>query len=176
MTATYREYAEALFMLACERGAQDEYDADLELVKNIFESESDYIDLLSCPSVPVGEREQSLRAAFEGNVSEDVLSLLCILCARGRMRETLDCIKEYKKLLTEYKKIRTAVIYSPRELSSDEKEKLKAKLESISGYSVSLDCRVDTAMLGGIVVEFDGKVMDGSIKARLHEVKEVISR
>ena len=176
MTATYKEYAEALFMLACERGACDEYGADLELVKGAFEAESEYIELLSCPSVPVGERENALRAAFEGKISDDVLSLLCILCARGRIRETLDCIKEYNKLLTEYKKVKTAVIYSPCELSDAERQRLKEKLEGASGYSVSLDCRVDPTMLGGMVVEFDGKVMDGSVKTRLQEVKDVISR
>ena len=176
MTATYKEYAEALFMLACERDALDGYGADLELVADVLRDESEYLDLLSCPSVPVLERENALKAAFEGKISEDVLSLLCILCARGRIRETLDCIKEYKKLLTEYKKVKTAVIYSPCELSADEKQRLKEKLEGASGYSVSLDCRVDSAMLGGMVVEFDGKVMDGSVKARLQEVKDVISR
>ena len=33
---------------------------------------------------------------------------------------------------------------------------------------------VDPALLGGVVVEMDGRVMDGSVRTRLQEMKEVI--
>jgi len=35
---------------------------------------------------------------------------------------------------------------------------------------------VDESLLGGLVVTLDGKVMDGSLKHRLNEVREVMNR
>ena len=39
------EYAEALFLLSCEEKKEEEYLNDLKLVKDIFDSEKEYIEL-----------------------------------------------------------------------------------------------------------------------------------
>ena len=36
--------------------------------------------------------------------------------------------------------------------------------------------RCDEALLGGLVIRVDGRVIDGSLKHRLHEIKEVMNR
>ena len=37
-----------------------------------------------------------------------------------------------------------------------------------------LECAVDPALLGGIRVETEGRVLDGSLRTRLQEIKEVM--
>ena len=37
-----------------------------------------------------------------------------------------------------------------------------------------LKCEVDPSLLGGIRVETEGRVLDGSLRARLQEMKEVM--
>ena len=44
------------------------------------------------------------------------------------------------------------------------------------GHTVNMSCSVDDSLLGGMIVDLDGKVMDGSLRNRLHEVKDVMSR
>ena len=44
----------------------------------------------------------------------------------------------------------------------------------MSGKTVTLTLRVDADIMGGVIVEYDGKVMDGSVRTRLRELKEVI--
>ena len=39
-----------------------------------------------------------------------------------------------------------------------------------------MECSVDEALLGGLVIRVDGRVIDGSLKHRLHEIKEVMNR
>ena len=39
-----------------------------------------------------------------------------------------------------------------------------------------MEYSVDGAILGGLIVEINGKIMDGSLRHRLREVKEVISK
>ena len=46
----------------------------------------------------------------------------------------------------------------------------------MSGHTVMLDLTVDKSILGGIIVEIDGKVMDNSLKKHLKDVKDVISK
>ena len=44
------------------------------------------------------------------------------------------------------------------------------------GHRVELDCSVDKSLIGGVKVTVDGKVIDGSVKQRLHELKGAMYR
>ena len=73
-------------------------------------------------------------------------------------------------------KISVARVVSSVPLTLEEKKRLKARLEKMSGRKVSLECSVDKSLLGGLVVEMDGKVINGSLRQRLDEMKDVMSK
>ncbi len=173
MAAIYKEYSEALFILARENDECKEILGELENAERIFEENPEYMEFLSCPSIPNGERTDALCEAF-GSMSEHALSFLCILCERGRIRDFSDCVKEYKRLYDALANVKTAIVYTPVLLTEEQKSALARKLEAKYGCSVSLDCRVDDTLLGGAVVELDGKIIDGSVKSQLHQLKDVI--
>ena len=175
MTAVYKEYAEALFILARENDECDAILHELEEVQSIMASEPEYMDFLSCPSIANTERTDAICDAFAG-FSEHVVSFLCILCERGRIRELDECIKEYNSLYDALAKTKTAKVYSSVELTEEQKSALTEKLEKKHACSISLDCHVDTSILGGVIIELDGKILDGSVKSQLHQLKDVISR
>ena len=54
-------------------------------------------------------------------------------------------------------------------------QKLKTKLESTTSGVVNINYLIDETLLGGVVVEINGKIMDGSLRHRLREVKEVMN-
>ena len=41
---------------------------------------------------------------------------------------------------------------------------------------IILECVVDTSILGGVVIEAEGRIIDGSLRKSLQEVKEVIGK
>ena len=49
---------------------------------------------------------------------------------------------------------------------------------SVKEYSEALDidCSVDKSLIGGVKVTVDGKVIDGSVKQKLHELKGAMYR
>ena len=129
---------------------------------------------MSSPGISKNERLDSVKAAFEGRIPEYALSFVQLLCERSRVRAFDDCLNEYEQLYNASKQISEAYVTSAVELTDDEKKKLKLKLEKMSGKSLILKCTVDKSVLGGVIVKMDGKIMDGSLKHRLEEVKEVI--
>ena len=176
MTEMNKEYGTALFMLAKEMKAESKYAIDLECVMEVFSQSPEYTDFLASPSIPMNERLSALSEAFSEAIDENVLSFLKLLCERGRIRSLAGCVEEYKKLLDVENCISTAHITSAVELTEEEKEKLKDKLEIKCGHSVILECTVDQSLMGGLIIEVDGNIIDGSLKTRLHEVKDVISK
>ena len=56
----------------------------------------------------------------------------------------------------------------------EQKKALEKKLNKICSSRIVAEYRVDANLVGGLLVDFDGKVIDGSLKHRLQQVKEVI--
>lgn len=176
MSDVVKEYAKALFALAMESGKEQEYAKSLDLLNDVFSENPQYLQLLSSPGIPLSERCDVLDNAFSDNVPTHVLSFVKLLCERRYIKEFDLCVEEYKKLLNEIKKMSCAKVISAVELREEEKTALKDKLEKMSGRTVMLKCEVDETILGGLIIEIDGKTVNASIKEHLKNVKDVIRK
>jgi F-type H+-transporting ATPase subunit delta len=175
MTDIAKEYAAALFHLACEEGCEAEYAEGLEEVSAVFTRTPEYLTMLASPSIPLGERLNAIVAAFSGNVPEYILSYLLLLCEKGRISCYPDSAEEYRALYNASRNVVRAVVTSAVPLTSHEQEKLQAKLNAMAKGTAVIEYRQDSSLIGGLIVELDGKVMDGSLRHRLSEVKEVMT-
>lgn len=176
MTEISKEYATALFMLACEESKERDVMTALEDVSAVLEKNPDFMEFLSSPGIPHGERIQTIDRVFATRMPEQVVSFVQLLCEKGRIRSFDSCVKEYRRLLNVKESVTNAKIVSAIPLTENEKAALKQKLEKISGNTVILECSVDSSLLGGVVVEMNGTVTDGSLRHRLREVKDVMNR
>lgn len=169
-----KEYASALFMLACEKEEQKNYKNALKTVKDLFSENSEYVEFLKSLSIPLGEKISAVRRALSDAIPEDVLSFVLLLCEKGRISCFFEVVEEYENLYDELQKTSKAKVTSAAALTDEEKKKLEKKLSSISKKDVFAEYEVDESLIGGIVVEIDGKVLDGSVKRRLRDIKDVI--
>lgn len=176
MTEMSKEYAEALFALACEENAKKDYSSALENVMDAFREAPEYMDFLVCPGIPLSERISAVEEAFSGSVPEYIIHFLQLLCEKGRIQLLSECVKEYNKLVDASENICVAKVTSAVELTEDEKKRIQQKLEKMSGQSVIMECITDPAIMGGVIIETEGRVIDGSLRRHLHEVKDVIGR
>lgn len=176
MTDLSREYAEALFALATETDQTKEYLDALDTAAALLEDNAEYVELLACPAIPRDERDTLLEQALGSVLPEQVLAFIQLLCAHGRIRSLADCIAQYRLLYQTAVAMSTAQVTSAVPLTEQEKEQLAAALTARMGRTVTLECAVDESLLGGLSVTIDGKVLDGSLRRRLHAVKEVMKQ
>ena len=176
MTGIAKEYAAALFMLAGEIGAESEWLTALETVLALFGENPAYVEFLASPGIPKAERTEALDKAFSGHIPEHVVSFVQILCERGHIRTFSECVEEYRALYQAAKAMMPARVTSAVPLTEAEQKRLTQKLEAMSGKTVLAEWAVDATLLGGVVVEMDGKVLDGSLRHRLQDMKDVMDR
>lgn len=176
MTQTSKEYADALFSLAMDEGEEKQVLDGLHLMSDAFRADPDALALLASPAIAKDERLQVLDKAFAAHVPEHVLSFAKVLCARGSIRCWFECVADYEALYNAAQKLSTAYVRSAVALTEQEKDELRAKLEKRLGRTIRLECAVDESLLGGMAIQVDGKVIDGSLKRRLHEIKEVMNQ
>lgn len=168
------EYAEALFLLACEQERGEEYLSDLRLIRDLIEKEEELLLLLRSPNISAEEKDGVIDAVFGTALQEDTVSFLKLLCQKGRAELLPLCIDDFERLYNEVNKVIVAEVTSAVPLTDEEKQRLTQSLEKKTGHRVELLCHVDREILGGIIVRTDSIVLDGSLKQKIHRVKEVI--
>ena len=176
MTQTSKEYALALFTLACEEDMLSEISEGLTLVLHQFRGNPEYVDFLASPNIATADRIEAIDAAFSDSVCEYVLSFLKILCSKGSIRDVYKIIHDFDDLYKTSKGIATARVISAVPLKADQRKKLREKLEKMCGKEIEMECIHSPSVLGGMIVYVDGKVLDGSLRRRLHDIKEVIEK
>ena len=176
MTELCKEYAAALFSLARENECEEACYEGLHLMLGEISPAPDYLVLLSSPSVPAAERVSLLETAFAGRVCEPVLSFASLLCERGHMMQFPHCVSEFDALYKALRSVLDARVVSAVALTEQEKAALVQKLEKISGRHVRPQYEVDPSLLGGVTVYMDGTVIDGSLRRKLNEMKDVIGK
>lgn len=176
MNDVFTDYAQALFSLGLERGNEKLYFEELAIIGSLFKEQPEYSELLCSPAIANDEKFKCLDDAFKGRLSEDLVNFLKLLTQKKRISGIESCIEEYGRLLNEYESTAEAYVKSAVELSEEEKKKISDKISKLIGKKVKLNLAVDKGLIGGVVIEVDGKILDGSVKQKLRDIKEVMDR
>ena len=174
MTQIAATYAQALYDLAKDENLTEEILAQLQALQGSISAEPDFVRLLSTPGISKEERCGIVDASFRDKVHTYVLSFMKILMEKGYMRYFADCCKAYKTLYNEDHGILPVLAVTAVALTDTQKQKLTAKLESITGKTVELENRVDPTVLGGVRLDYDGKRVDGTVKNRLDSIGSLL--
>ena len=174
MTQTSREFAEALFELAMGDGNIGEVSAALDLIDQEMAENPGYLSLLASPALSREERKASLVQVFSGRIPRTALALLQMMVSRGHAREIGEMIRAWRVLEREHRGESDARVISAVELTEPERKALQSRLDQIFSRKMILHFVVDPALIGGIRVEAEGRVMDGSLQNRLRQIKEVM--
>ena len=174
MAQISKEYAAALFSIAEEKGCTGKWADALRQMDAILRDNPRYLALLGSPEIPPEERRELLTQSFGGIADPEIISFAALLCRRGRARELPDAIAHFRQMADIRARTREAKVTSAVPLTEEEKKRLVAALEKRSGLKVTLSCAVDASLMGGMIVEMDGRVTDGSVRTRLRKIKEVI--
>lgn len=180
MTDTIKKaYAEALFELGQEEGRLEALNDEISSVAGVFKENPDYLRMLSSPSMKAEDKTESIRSVFSGKISETALNFLCITAEKDRVRYILEIAKELDALVMEKLGIADISVTTPIPLSDRLRTALIEKLRKVTGKDVRLRESVDPALIGGVVLSYDGTRLDSSVRTKLdglrHSVKNIIA-
>ena len=159
MTTTSKEYAVALFELATGENVLEETSNGLETVISAMRQTPEYRQLLASAAIGKAERLKALDDAFDGKVPRVLMGVLRMMVARGHV----GAVDQMARVL------------SAVPLKESEAVAIRAELEKRFGHGISIQCEVDPSLIGGVRVEVEGRVIDGSIRNKLEQIKDVMN-
>lgn len=174
MTQVGSVYAEALYDLARSEGLSEPILKELDILRQSFEAEPDFIKLLGTPSLTKQERCQILDDSFRGKLQPYVLNFLKILTEKGYMRHFGDCCGAYRELYNRDNGILPVTAVTAVALTADQTDRLTEKLAAITGKKIELRNRIDANVLGGVRLDYDGKRLDDTVVHRLDAIRGVL--
>ena len=169
-----KEFARAIFDLCAESGSADAVFADLALINDALVKHPEYKNLLDTPAVSKEEKLSLIDGAF-GSLSEYAVNLLKVLCERHRVCDFCKILKEAEKLRDEFMGIERVEAITAISMTDTQISALRAKLEAITNKTVIITNKVDSALLGGVILRYSGVQLDGSVKTRLEDLRKSLS-
>ncbi|MDB5737493.1 MAG: synthase subunit delta [Sphingomonas bacterium] len=162
-------YALALFELARDDKALDTVSSDLDTVKAALAESADLRALTMSPLVGRDAAGKAIAAiAPVLKLGKTTTNFLGVLAANGRLRQTDAVIRAYKALLAAHRGETTAEVTSAHTLDAEQLGALKDKLRQRFGRDVTIEAKVDPAILGGLIVKMGSRQIDGSIRTKLN--------
>ena len=174
MTEVATTYGQAMYDLARDEGKSQQILAELSVLDQSLSAEPQFLQLLSSPNIPKEERVQILDDSFRGKIDPYVLNFLKVLTEKGYMRHFSGCCQYYRQQYNKDNGIVPVVAYTAVPLSDELRRKLTAKLSTVTGKTIELDCRIDPETLGGVRLDFDGKQVDGTVRRRLEDIRGLL--
>lgn len=164
------QYALAIFDIAKEESNIDKTYELIELVDEYI-SNGDYNKLLNHPKISKSEKKNLLNELFGKLVSENVINFLYVLIDNNRIDSFSNIVEEYKILKNLFNNIMEIKAYSASKLTKEKIESLEATLSKKYDSKISIINIVDKSIIGGVRLEFQGNVIDNSLKAKLEDLK-----
>jgi F-type H+-transporting ATPase subunit delta len=169
-----RLYAEAILHVAEEKGQAEELLEELNGLVEYLDGNPDLERFLASPMIEAEPRAQVIEQAFRGRASDLLLDSLLVVNRKGRLSALRAIAVAYRAELRTLRgwvdiHVRTAV-----PLTDALRQRLERTLAAATGRKPTLIEKVDPSVIGGLVVEVEGRKIDASVASRLHDLSEAL--
>jgi F-type H+-transporting ATPase subunit delta len=169
-----RRYAEAAFQVAREDRMLDDWERDLQALRDALGSE-ELRALVQHPGVPYADKEKVLRRALGDRISAPTLNLFLLMVRRGRPGAVDGMIERFEALLRRERGIVRAEVRTAVALDDEGRAAIERRVRQLTGDSVELAEVLDESLIGGVAVRIGDRIYDASLRSRLERLRERIA-
>jgi F-type H+-transporting ATPase subunit delta len=165
-------YASALFELAGEQGCRPEVEQNLLQFRELLDMSEDLRRLVRSPVFSAEEQGRALdvilnRAGIDGLAA----NFLKLVAKNRRLFAVSDMIRAYRALSARARGEVEAEVISAIALNEAQVSVLKQTLKVSERKNVQITTRVDSSLLGGLIVKIGSRMFDSSLRTKLESLK-----
>ena len=112
---------------------------------------------------------------FQDRYSAVFFNFLALVADKGRSMLHADIARAFNELYDHHHRKAQALAITAAPMDKGELTKLQTDLSKAMKLTLEIENRVDPAILGGLVLNIDGKILDASVKRQLDSLLEVMA-
>jgi F-type H+-transporting ATPase subunit delta len=170
-TSAGKRYAEAVAGIARQDGSWEQWRRDLDALGQALADQQLRLTLES-PRILPERKQRMLNEAFGGRLAPATLNLLNVMAQRGRLGLLPDVITWFDEIADRALGVRRYTVTTAVPLSDDQRAQLRQRLGGTRGGQVVLTERVDSSIMGGMVLRHEDVITDYSVKTRLETLRD----
>jgi F-type H+-transporting ATPase subunit delta len=170
VAAAHRMYARALYQAAKEK---DRLEAVREELADFVQAQREVPELRELLRNPQLDHRIKASALEEllGGDEELVRNFLLLLAEKNRAGEVEEIGREFEQMVALEEGILDVELTTAVELSDEEARDVIKQIEKASGRKVEASRRVDSDLIGGIVLQAGSMRLDASVRGRLNRLR-----
>lgn len=170
---TAARYARALLDVALhEKVDLNGIESELAAFTDLFTSNDTVKKVLLNPAVPAQRKAAAMtEIATRASLMPVLRKLMVLLAERDRLALLPDLLAAYRDRLMDHQQVVRAEVTTAAPLGVERAEGIQRRLAEVTGRTVLLTTKVDSAVVGGMVARVGSTVYDGSVTTQLEKMR-----
>ena len=164
-----RPYAQAVFALAKDKGTIGRWSETLQLLSLLMQ-DVEAAKLLHSPTVAGESKVKFVLDLLSVRLDAEAQNLVQVLVDNGRMALLPEIYKLYEASRQKHEGQVEALVITAFALTADQQQNIVAALKRRHGCDIVLHSEIDASLLGGVIIQAAGEVIDGSVRGQLDQL------
>jgi len=172
MSVVAKRYAEAYLSFARDHDALDRVGEDISNLIGLIEVSEELADFFTNPLISSEDQSSCLKSLFEGTLHEVSYKFLILLVQKERLAELEDILSMARQFWRDLQGVLPVSVTSAEEFTGDQRQALEKKLAERTGKTIEPTYSIQSDLIGGFQLSFQGVVEDYSLAAVLQTFKQ----
>jgi F-type H+-transporting ATPase subunit delta len=168
-------YADALLNIADSTGNIDLVTSDINDILNLLSSTEGLKKYLASPTTSQEAKKELISNTIATELNSYTKQFLLVLVERNRISYLEEIAEKYLEQVFELADIKIVQVSSAISLTEEQEATLKTKITAMTkAKQVKLVTKIDSSLLGGLVVQIGTQIIDISLKGQLRQISNCL--
>ncbi|MEO8822236.1 MAG: ATP synthase F1 subunit delta [Ginsengibacter sp.] len=168
-----KRYAKSLIDIAIQYDKLEEVHNDVVFLKAVTDQSRDFVLMLDSPIINPDKKYKVIHSITKGNVSAITETFLKLICKKGREANLPGVARSFIEQYNSIIGLHLAKLTTATEVSKEMVDSFVSKIKASTSYNkIQLEAVVDDKIIGGFILQMEGKLIDQSILRNLKDVSK----
>ncbi len=165
-------YAQALFQVAFKEKHLSDIEEEVRVLEKIVRQDRIFKSFLESPQIGLEDKIELVEKVFRKRLSTLVVNFILLLLKKHRIQYLLEACEILHALCRKQRGVSQAQVKTAVALAGPIQQRLQTSLEKLTRKKLELDVTLDMRLIGGLTVQIDDLLMDGSVRFQLEQLEK----
>lgn len=170
-----RRYATVLYDFATEHKVAERVYNDTKLLLEVFTSKPSIMQFLNSPLRKPSEKLSMIKSTFENIVIEETMQFINFTIEKSRIGMIDEVLRVFQSIYKKRLGIKSVDITTAKDLTDKTEKNFTSIIENKLKSKVEMSFKTDESIIGGVIINIDGRQLDCSVQRQLKEIEKELT-